>query len=195
MFNPKDNLSKGIKDLERAKKDELLQASNVSLMLDGYNHIFSDFDPRGMHERSISDDFVREARKVVIGRGKGEFEMNFLIPHAKRVPTAETVIKKRLHSYFQAQFEELNDEHQKKVTRGAIFVAVGLILMFSAAWLIYYLDDKLFSINFLIVLLEPGGWFFFWEGLDDVIFESSARKKERHFYARMTRARISFLGY
>lgn len=195
MFNSQGNLSQDIKNLERAPKDESLQTSNASLMLDGYDHIFSGFDPRGMHERSISDDFIRETRKVVIGRSTEELEMNFLVPRAGRVPTAETVIKKRLHAYFQTQFQELNEEHRKKVAHGAVFVAVGLILMFTAAWLIFYFHEKLFGIEFLIVLLEPGGWFFFWEGLDDMIFESNTKKKERRFYKRMSRAKISFGGY
>ena len=33
---------------------------NVSLVLESYNDIFSDFDPRNYSERALSDDFLIE---------------------------------------------------------------------------------------------------------------------------------------
>ncbi len=195
MFNPKDNLSKSLENLEKAPKQKLLEVSEVSMLLKGYTHIFSDFDPRGMHERSISDDFLREARKAVVDRGEGEFELNFMIPHGVRNQTAENVIKKRLHEYFHQRAVSLINERKKKVRRGLSFVVVGLVLMLVATWLLFLFTEQFFILSFLVVVLEPAGWFFFWEGLDDVVFEADPNKAERTFYQKMMRAKISFLGY
>lgn len=195
MFNPKDNLSKSMENLEKVPKDKLLEVSEVSMILKGYNYIFSDFDPRGLHERSISDDFLREARKAVVDREGGEFELNFMVPHGIRNQTEENVIKKRLHEYFQQQADRLGSVRRKKVRRGLFFAMTGLVLMFIATWLLYIFKEQFFVFSFLVVLLEPAGWFFFWEGLDDVVFEADPNREERNFYQKMTRAKISFLGY
>lgn len=195
MFNPKDNLSKSMENLEKIPREKLLEVSEVSMLLKGYNYIFSDFDPRGMHERSISDDFLQEARKAVVDRGGGEFELNFMIPHNVRSQTAENVIKKRLHEYFHQRANQLFGERRKKVRRGLFFAVTGLVLMFIATWLLFLFKEQLFIFSFLVVLLEPAGWFFFWEGLDDVVFEADPNREERNFYQKMTRAKISFLGY
>ena len=49
--------------------------------------------------------------------------------------------------------------------------------------------------KFLFVLLEPGGWFCFWEGLNQVIFEPKTKKHELDFYKKMANSRINFLSY
>ena len=49
--------------------------------------------------------------------------------------------------------------------------------------------------SFLVVFLEPAGWFLFWEGSDLVIFDSKKKKPDLEFYEKMTRANIGFLSY
>ena len=44
---------------------ELLEKTQISLWLDDYADIFSDFDPRPFSQRALSDDFLNEAKKVV----------------------------------------------------------------------------------------------------------------------------------
>ena len=42
----------------------LLKKSEISLSLDNYDDIFSDFDPRPFSQRALSDDFLIEAKKA-----------------------------------------------------------------------------------------------------------------------------------
>ena len=67
--------------------------------------------------------------------------------------------------------------------------------MVTATFIIFYKEDKDILINFLIVVLEPGGWFLFWEGLGLIIFETKKRKHELEFYEKMSGCDISFISY
>ena len=75
------------------------------------------------------------------------------------------------------------------------FVIIGIIFMLWGAYLLFYHSAKSFGYEFLIVLLEPGGWFLFWEGLDLVIFKSKELKPNLDFYKKMARANITFSHY
>ena len=44
------------------EKNTALKEGNISLILDSYDDIFSDFDQRDFSERSLSDDFLIECR-------------------------------------------------------------------------------------------------------------------------------------
>jgi len=48
--------------------------------------------------------------------------------------------------------------------------------------------------HFLLILFEPAGWFFFWEGLDQVVFESKKTKPDLEFYEKMAKSDIYFLS-
>ena len=45
-----------------------MHESKMSLILDTYLDIFSSFDPRPYEERSLSDDFLDECKKMVIDK-------------------------------------------------------------------------------------------------------------------------------
>jgi hypothetical protein len=42
---------------------EIPDVFEISIWLDSYNDIFSDFDSRPFSERTVSDDFLSEVRK------------------------------------------------------------------------------------------------------------------------------------
>ena len=65
-------------------KSKLAGMSEISLNLDSYDDIFSDFDPRPYSERAMSQDFLAEAHRASIDKGFGQIELNFLIPKNKR---------------------------------------------------------------------------------------------------------------
>jgi len=49
--------------------------------------------------------------------------------------------------------------------------------------------------TFMIVLLEPAGWFLFWEGLNQMVFEAKKINPDLKFYTKMMKCRIEFLSY
>lgn len=173
-------------------RDELLKNAEISLWLDTYDDIFSDFDPRPFSQRALSDDFLFEAKKASKDKSLGEFELKFLIPQDLRNPADEKLIKSRLKEHFRRHSEEKRKEYKGLIKQGVIFSIIGFILMILATIIITYYEDHSIYFKFLIVLLEPAGWFLFWEGLNLSIFESKHKKPEYEFYQKMENCEISF---
>lgn len=176
-----------------AKERKGKKHSNISLWLDGYNDIFSDFDPRDPSIRAISVDFLDEARRAAKDKSEG-LELNLLMPEKERDERVEHIIQQRLKRHFERHHLMLKDEMNSLIRTGIIFVLAGIIVMGLATYILVDLEKSHFA-SFLLVLLEPAGWFFFWEGLSMVIFNPKEKKAELEFYRKLSDAEINFGSY
>jgi len=179
---------------QQEKKIELLKESEISLILDTYDDIFSDFDPRAYSQRALSDDFLLEAKKASRDKTSG-IELKFLIPTKQRNLNSENLIKKRLREHFKNHRLSLLKEAKKVKNTGLIFAAIGILIMIAASYILFKYSETKFLTSFLITLLEPAGWFLFWEGLNLTIFESRRVNPDLTFYEKMTKCEISFTAY
>jgi len=175
-------------------KKKLLGRSEVSLWLDTYDDIFSDFDPRPYSERAVSDDFLLESRKAFREKRSGKVELKFLIPEKERQVRTETTIKKRLKEYFQKNSDRQKQETQKAKNIVKILLAAGfLMLLFSSA--ISYSNPQIFILYLLITFFDLGGWLSVWFGLEHFIYDIRAKQPEMEFYEKMADAEINFITY
>jgi hypothetical protein len=174
---------------------KVLQTAEMALWLDSYDDVFSDFDPRPFAERSLSDDFLIEMKKVVKDRGRDSFELKFLLAPESRDEKDESTIKERLHHFFNQQYQQFLKERKKVIQRGIFFVVLGILLMFCASLLATFWSGYLLLSNFLIILLEPAGWFLFWEGLARAMYRAEEINPEIKFYHKMARSKVSFISY
>ena len=185
-------------DVQEKKPDEtqkLFHMSNISLWLDSYGDIFSDFDPRPYSQRTLSDDFLHEAIKVSREKAEGALELRLLIPTAKRNLYSESVIKKRLKEHFKTHFDNLKKEANSITQKGILFTIIGVILMLSASYILFTYHERNFSVLFISTLFEPASWFLFWEGLGLVIFKSKKKNLDLEFYRKMSKCEIHFVSY
>ena len=173
-----------------SKSSELRQG-NISLILDSYNDLFSDFDPRDYDERGVSDDFVAECKNAVRDKKEG-FELRLLVPKRKRNRSDEAKIKKRVKEFFQHRFEDQEKELLELRREGSAWFILGACAMFFAAILS---TQKGLGFNFLRVLTEPAGWFLMWSGLDKIFIAPSKEKDTHNFYHRMVKAEVNFFSY
>lgn len=182
---------------EIIEDDEIkaFEMSNVSLKLASYNDIFSSFDPRTYTERSLSVDFLDEAKRASIDKGSGEIELILLIPKDLRKPDQEKTIKKRLREHFERHFKQIKQQYSSIIRNGLLFVLAGIITMFLASYLLFRASESNMFVHFLLITFEPAGWFFFWEGLYQIIFESKRKKPDIEFYSKMARSIITFMSY
>lgn len=175
-------------------KRNLEQGSEISLWLDNYDEIFSGFDPRPYSHRALSNDFLSETKKASIDKDE-KIDLEILIPSNIRNKPKEEVIRKRLREHFNRHFNLLKKEMNYTIWKGIAFAVVGILLMFIATLILFnYGNDALF-ISFLIILLEPAGWFLFWEGLDITLFESKKIRPELEYYKKMFKCNINFISY
>lgn len=172
---------------------ETLRMSEISLWIDTYDDIFSDFDPRPYSQRSLSDDFLIEAKKASKDKESGNIELKFLVPKNIRNLNQEAVIKKRLRDHFKTHFLEKEKEYNVIFRQGIKFILSGIFFMILTTFLLVKKESVLTT--FFSVLFEPAGWFLFWEGLNLVIFESKKKKPDYEFYEKMRKVEIYFLDY
>lgn len=172
----------------------LLKLSEISLRLDSYNDIFSSFDPRPYSQKSLSVDFISEAKRAARDKTPGSLEIKLLMEKNKRIVKHERVIKKRLRDHFRRHHDMLLKEKNSMIRTGVSFIALGIILMFVATLIIFSGEMSLLS-TFIVVLLEPAGWFLFWEGLNQIVFEVKKINPDLKFYSKMTKCRVEFLSY
>ncbi len=179
---------------EQTEKEKLLSMSEISLWLDRYEDIFSDFDPRPYSQRALSDDFLYEAKRVSRDKHKGKMELILLIPTDIRKLSKEVMIKKRLKDHFKYYADSIKKDIRSVIKSGIIFTVFGIVLMFGASFILFNVEKHML-LNFLVILFEPASWFLFWEGLSMIIFEWKDKKPDLQFYKKMAHCEIRFVSY
>lgn len=177
------------------QNQKLLEMSEISLWLDTYDDIFSDFDPRPYSQRALSEDFLWEARRASRDKVSGGIEIKFLVPAAMRNSSHESLIRKRLREHFSKHQKIAVKEVRDMIRHGIYFAVTGAVIMLFASYLLFEHEENSFIFNFLITLMEPAGWFFFWEGLRQAVFESKVKKPDAEFYRKMADCEITFTSY
>jgi hypothetical protein len=172
---------------------DLLAKTEISLILDNYDDIFSDFDPRPYSQRALSDDFITEARKAAIDK-TGTLELRFLVPSNLRKTEHESVIKRRIRDYFKRHVVLLETDSKHAVRKGFLIAFLGFLLMMLSTT-IRNLELSGFLFDFLIVVFEPAGWFIVWFGLEEIFYKGREKKNEIVFSKKMGRANITFSSY
>jgi hypothetical protein len=176
------------------EKKELLSKAELSIWLDTYDDIFSDFDSRPYSERTLSDDFIHEARKMAKGKPTGRIELKLLMPKDLRNKETEVIIIKALRQHFKQAANATAAETKQIVKRGILSALFGVILMVIASYIIN-LPSKNFFVNTILVILEPAAWFLLWTGFDFMIYRSGNRKNDLSFNNKMAHAEITFLTF
>jgi hypothetical protein len=183
------------KSLDEEEKKKIKEISQISLWLDNYTDIFSDFDPRPFSQRALSFDFLDEIQRATKEKKSGQIDLNLLIPSKLQNLSQENIIRKGLHEHFRKNYNNHSKEMKNILIYGSIMTAIGIFFMFSATYIAFTHKGATMFMAFLIVLLEPAGWFFFWEGLNTAIFRPKNLKQQLEFYSKMSKSSIVFMKY
>ena len=173
---------------------QLLAKSEVSLWLDTYDDIFSDFDPRPYDQRALSVDFLDEAKRATREMRQG-LQLRFLIPTNVRNTEQEELIKKRLRDHFRKHAVELEKESANILRNGVGFAILGFALLVIASYVSFSQNGESFLFTLLIVVLEPAGWFTAWFGLEELFYKRESKQPEIAFNQKMGQAEILFESY
>lgn len=184
----------GSEDTSKSKTALSMAFTEISIWLDSYDDIFSDFDPSPYAERTLSDDFITQAIKFSKNKSGRKMMLNLLVPASIRNEQSEKIVIKRMHAHFKETYQQLKDDISKTTKKGLFLIFIGMALMIVASYLSFLKEQK-YIIHVLLVLVEPAGWFLLWSGLDHIVYQSKASKKEFEFYSKMAKADIKFLTY
>jgi hypothetical protein len=174
-------------------QEGIINSARLSIWLDTYDDIFSDFDSRDYQQRALSDDFIHEARKMVKEKPDGQVELKLLMPEELRNENTEEIIAKSVHRQFSHFAQVIKTEMKNIRLQGFLMCATGFILMIVAAYLTT-LINKIFYISALQVIIEPAGWFLVWTGFDHIFNSFRKRSPEYIFNKKMAESDIIFLS-
>lgn len=163
----------------------------INIWLDNYDDIFSDFDPRPYSERTLSDDFLREVRKVCSETNDSANELILQLPALKRNSEIEITLTKRLHNHIKQNDQRFRNLKNKIRKKAMLTLFIGLLLMLGAGYL-SSLNSRNFLLNAILVMAEPTGWFLVWYGLDELFYRTKQNKNELEFYSIIAKSKISF---
>ncbi len=168
----------------------------ISLRLEHYDDIFSDFDMRPYSRRALSIDFLGEIKRASHDKS-GHVELVLYVPEKDRSESHETTIRERLFAHFKKHHHLLAQDRSRILRFGLSMVTLGIISMVGAALIHFHSDKENLLTSFLLVFLEPAAWFLLWEGMDQIIFESKRINPELIFYRKMssTHGHIHFKSY
>ncbi len=165
--------------------------AELSLWLDYYNDIYSDFDSRHYLKRRVSEDFLDELRSAMKYR-MGHFDrLELLLESKKRDEQLEGVIIKSLNEFFSNRYKFEAKKCSGKMTKGFVMLVFGVLVVIANSFIIYSAWD-FFLVNILKLLLEPAGWFLIWGALDFIFYQYNALKGERDFLKALSRMTVYF---
>jgi len=180
-------------DYLEAKRLSQLHMSEISIITDDYEDVFSDFDPRSFEVRELSDDFIREVKRASKQKGE-QIELRIMVPKAKRNTMQEEVILRRIRAHFKDGLHHVHSQLSKMRNKSIWYIAAGMVLMLLATY-VASLGTQDFISKFLFVFFEPAGWFIFWTGLE-ILFVKMADKHDDHsFYRKLANCEITFVSY
>ena len=171
----------------------IMNQTEISLVLDTYDDIFSSFDPRLYNERALSDDFLAEAKKAARDK-QDSLELHLLIPKSKRNSADESLIKQRLKEHFRHRHALAKDKLSRHKKKALVLIIAGTLIGFVAVAV------SLSEINTILkhtaeILLSPASWFTIWTGFEHLTFLPENYVETELFYSKMIDAHITFTGY
>lgn len=164
---------------------------SISLWIDEYDDLFSDFDLRAYPSRNVSDDFLHELRKLSHETEYPIGEIKILLPEKQRNKETENVIIKRLHTHFVKNLHYFHKKKKAENNKDTLLSILGIIMMLCAGYISSSRSQSI-PLHILLVILEPAGWFLVWTSMEHMISNSRKEKTEIKFYAKMVKSKIIF---
>lgn len=165
--------------------------SELSLWLDSYDDIFSDFDSRNYHKRRISEDFLEELKASLKYKKERTDDLVLLLPAEQRRKDIEPQIVTSIKDQFHNRFLMFNERDSKIRLKGILYLVIGIVIMAIDSVIAFWLV-KTYPVVTLRIILEPAGWFLMWNGLDLLSYDYRKAKHETNFYRNVDHLKIHF---
>lgn len=164
----------------------------IAVVIDSWDDIFSDFDPRPLSERTVSGDFIDELRKRYRETPRGNLVVLICAPQALKNQESEKMVVQRLKRYFRHHFLQYKKNSTYRRIRGVIFVCAGILSLGFLTLATYYKFLSELAIEIAGIILMPLGWFGVWEGFSKLIDTSPAYLHKQELYEKLSKASYQF---
>ena len=164
----------------------------IGIVIDNWDDIFDDFDPRPLNERTVSGDFIYELKRRHKETRRGGFTITIHAPIALKDSKAERMVTQRLKKHFNYQFLQRKKEIIKTRVRGAIFVCIGISSLSFLTLATYFKFLNELTIEIVSIVLMPLGWFGFWEGLSKLVDTSPKFIQEERLFEKLSKTTYRF---
>jgi hypothetical protein len=165
--------------------------AELSLWLDSYDDVYSDFDSRNYSKRRISEDFVDELKIATKYRTEKPNDLLLVLPHNKRKEEVEPEIGSSLKEEINKRLAILRNNATHIYRKGIQLLFLGTLLLFGSSFIVY---KSYQSYWFILprVVLEPAGWFMIWNGLESLFYKFKDIQKDISFYETVANMKIHF---
>ena len=167
---------------------------DISIWLDKYEDLFSDFDSSHFKARTLSDTFLSEIHKLVHEVKSDNVELKFNLMLDQPDAEIESVITNNIHNYFAAKAERAKNEMTTMLRNGALLAGGGFLLIIFLITLGHTWNTLLVLKGFEM-MLEPLGWFLVWNGLDMIFVQAKKEQPAIAFNKKMTNAKLTFISF
>ncbi|MBN1521276.1 MAG: hypothetical protein JW928_01985 [Candidatus Aureabacteria bacterium] len=164
----------------------------ISVAIDTWDDIFSDFDPSPFKDRALSEDFILELKKRYREKRTGLFTITIYAPRALQNRTTQTTVVQRLRRYFRHRYLQRKKEIMRIRLKGALFVLVGISFLTFLTLITYFNTFNELSIEILGIIFMPLGWFGIWEGFSKIVDTSPVFIQEEAFFEKLSKASFRF---
>jgi hypothetical protein len=181
-----------VTDADRIIEQREKDLREIAIVIDTWDDIFSDFDPRPLNERMVSGDFVTELRKRYKETRLGNFLITIYASPSLKNTDSERIVNKRLKQHFRQKFLRKKKTLNHIRIRGTIFVIVGICSLSFLTLATYYKFLHALTIQLLEIILMPLGWFGLWEGFSKLIDTSPVLIEDEALYEKLSKAKYDF---
>jgi hypothetical protein len=168
------------------------QNRDIAIVIDTWDDIFSDFDPRPLNERTLSGDFIDELRKRYKETRTGNYIITIHAPLSLKDEKSERMVIRRLKQHFRQKFLEKKKLLAFIRIRGAIFAAIGVCSLSFLTLATYFKFLHALAIQMLGILLMPLGWFGLWEGFSKIVDTSPIVVDSAKLFEKLSDAKYDF---
>ena len=173
-------------------EEHIKDIQEISIAIDSWDDVFSDFDPSPIDHRILSEDFLSELKKRYRETQRGEFVITIYAPASLKDEVTEKLVNKRLKQYFKFRHLSLQKEIALAIRKGSLFVVGGIASLSSLTMLTYFqMLDKL-TLELIAIILMPLGWFGIWEGFSRIIEPAPLLKQDLELFGKLSKAAFKF---
>ena len=165
----------------------------ISLIIDTYDDLFSDFDPRPFSQRELSQDFLKEMQQRYLETPQGKIQVLFTLPIDKRDATVTATAKKRIREHFELERKRLEKQIAHIRAKGVKYLLLGSLgLVIATVPLFYWPESLLLSIGSAV--LTPVAWYGAFSGSGLILDDWKELKERVEFCRRFEKANYIFGG-